>query len=119
MNVLLDTHVFYWWQTDPKRLTREEHECISNPENTIYVSYATAWEMEIKKALGKLRLEDDWMESIQRQSFKWLPIQREHLLALRTLPAHHRDPFDRMLVAQAQSENLTILSHDENVLKYF
>lgn len=119
MNVLMDTHVFYWWQTEPRRLTREEYECISNPDNTIHLSYVSAWEMEIKKALGKLKLEDDWMDSIPRQSFKWLPIRREHLLALRTLPAFHRDPFDRLLVAQARSEGLRMLSHDENVMKYF
>lgn len=119
MNVLIDTHIFLWAKSRPEFLTKNECGILEDPGNQIFFSHASAWELEIKKYNRKIDLEDEWMSYVEQMGFKWLPIQREHLLALRTLPAFHRDPFDRLLVAQARSEDLRMLSHDENVMKYF
>ena len=118
MKYLLDTHVFLWSQSDPKRLSKEERNAISDSSNGIFVSAATAWEIEIKRALGKLDVPDDWMERATAFGVQWLPVRPDHVLALRRLPPYHRDPFDRILVAQSFSEHVRLLSHDPLVLRY-
>ena len=117
MRILIDTHILLWCLEDSPKLTAVARRLIEDPDNEIYVSKATAWEIEIKRMLGKLTIADDFMERIE-EGFSWLPIELRHIKELRTLPSIHRDPFDRMLVAQAQVEGLCLLTHDGKLPPY-
>lgn len=117
MSLLLDTHVVLWWLTDDPTLdddikTKLDHE----PD--VFISPATIWEVTIKQAIGKLREPADLPERIRDSGFRELPISFEHAIAAARLPLIHRDPFDRMLVAQARCENLTLVTRDTNMRKY-
>jgi PIN domain nuclease of toxin-antitoxin system len=101
MTLLLDTHVLLWWLCHPGQLSRHAKKAIQDGSNRVYVSAAVAWEIAIKKSLGKLSVPDDLEEMMDANRFITLPITIPHALAVLTLPDHHRDPFDRMLVAQA------------------
>jgi len=118
MNVLLDTHVLLWWLDDYKALPPTVLASIEEGENTIYVSAASAWEIAIKKALKKLKAPDNLAEALETSRFSPLPITVSHALHAGKLPRHHDDPFDRMLIAQAQSENLTLISQDQRFKQY-
>ncbi len=122
MKVLLDTHPFLWWITDDQRLSLRAREIISKGENEVFVSAATGWEIAIRAQIGRLRLPTEpqkfIVEQLKINAIKSLPIEMRHALHISTLPAHHRDPFDRILVAQAQLENLPILSADPDIGKY-
>ena len=118
MNLLLDTHVLLWWLDDPAELSEPAAAAIRNVANAVYVSAATAWEIVIKKALGKLEAPDDLDEVLRKCHFTPLPIIVANALAVQSLPMHHRDPFDRMLVAQAHVEGMTIVTRDPKVLDY-
>ena len=117
MRILIDTHVLLWCLDDSPKLTAAARRLVEDPDNEIYVSKATAWEIEIKRMLGKLTIADDFMERIE-EGFSWLSIELRHIKELRTLASIHRDPFDRMLVAQAKCEAMTLLSHDDTLLQY-
>jgi len=119
MRILLDTCMVLWWMNDSPELMSSEREVISDPENDIYVSVASAWEVEIKRKLGKLDLPDEWKDAVSDTGFRWLNVLPHHTEGLRTLPDIHRDPFDRMIVAEAKSESMTVLTHDLKVLAYF
>ncbi len=118
MNLLLDTHVLLWWVDDPSLLSEPAAAAIRDVGNAVYVSAATAWEIVIKKALGKLEAPDNLDEVLRECHFTPLPITVAHALAVLSLPMHHRDPFDRMLVAQTNAEGMTIVSRDPKVLEY-
>ncbi len=118
MNLLLDTHVLLWWLDDPAQLSEAARAAIRDEGNVVYVSAATAWEIVIKKALGKLDAPGNLDEVLRDCRFTPLPITIAHTLALQPLPMHHRDPFDRMLVAQARAEEMTIVTRDAKVLEY-
>jgi PIN domain nuclease of toxin-antitoxin system len=118
MNLLLDTHVLLWWLDDPGQLSEAAVAAIRDGANVVCVSAATAWEIVIKKALGKLDAPDNLDEVLHECRFTPLPISVAHALAVRSLPLHHRDPFDRMLVAQAHSEGMTVVTRDPKVLQY-
>jgi PIN domain nuclease of toxin-antitoxin system len=118
MKLLLDTHVLLWWLEDSARLPQTMREFIADPERTVFLSAASAWEIRIKQKLGKLDLPADFDEAVDGTDFQWLPISRRHANATADLPMHHRDPFDRMLVAQAQCESLTLLTVDERLTAY-
>ena len=122
MRVLLDTHCWLWWISDPAHLSEEALETIRTGENEIYFSAASSWEISIKVALGKLLLPEKPSAFIpirlSRDGILPLPIQHAHALHLAGLPLLHRDPFDRMLVAQAQLEKLTLLTADRQLEKY-
>ena len=117
MRILIDAHILLWCLEDSPKLTVAARQLIEDPDNEIYVSKATAWEIEIKRMLGKLTIADDFMERID-EGFCWLPIELRHIKELRALPSIHRDPFDRMLVAQAKCESMTLLSHDDDLPQY-
>jgi PIN domain nuclease of toxin-antitoxin system len=118
MKLLLDTHVLLWWLDDPSQIAEAAVSAIRDPENSVYVSTATVWEIVIKKALGKLLAPDNLDEVLSVCQFSPLSITVEHALAVRNLPLHHHDPFDRMLVAQTKVEGLTIVTRDSDVLRY-
>ena len=112
MNLLLDTQVLIWCLAADRRLKRIARQAIEDDSNRVWVSAASAWEIEIKSALGKLSVPDDLLNQMSANDFDELPIRMERALYLRHLPALHRDPFDRILIAQAVCEGLTIVSAD-------
>jgi PIN domain nuclease of toxin-antitoxin system len=119
---LLDTHVLLWWLFDDPKLSRPAHDVIQAPENAILVSSASGWEIATKHRLGKLAHADEavrHLPSLLRKSrMTVLPITMEHALAAGTLPGPHRDPFDRMLIAQGQIEELPIVTSDRAFHQY-
>ncbi len=122
MRLLLDTHTFIWWDSDPDRLSAQVLSICENPENELLLSVASVWEMQIKRQLGKLELRLPLAELIHQQqmqnSIQLLSITLDHALALDELPVHHKDPFDRLLIAQAHAEDLTLISGDPVFSQY-
>ena len=118
MTLLLDTHVLLWWLADDPRLTPTMREAIADPATSVMVSAASAWEAAIKAAVGKLRVPDGLRDELVRHGFDELPVTVEDGLAAGALPRHHSDPFDRMLIAQAQMEDLTVVSVDRRFAEY-
>jgi PIN domain nuclease of toxin-antitoxin system len=118
VRLLLDTHTFLWWIDGGRTLGREARAAIADGRSDIAVSAASAWEISIKRALGKLRLDADVVDQLRRNRFRSLPITVEHALAAGALPRHHDDPFDRMLAAQALAEGLTIVTRDPRFEPY-
>jgi PIN domain nuclease of toxin-antitoxin system len=118
MTFLLDTHVLLWWLEDPKKLSREAKRAMQDGRNPVYISAVVAWEIAIKKALGKLDSPDDLEGAIEASRFLTLPITISHALAVRSLPDYHRDPFDRMLIAQALHEGFRLVTRDSNIARY-
>jgi len=116
--LLLDTHVLLWWLADDPRLGGKASAAIREGKNQVYVSAASAWEASIKKALGKLEMPEDLDNIVEDERFLKLPISFYHGQVAGQLPPHHRDPFDRMLVAQAQTEGLTIVTADADIALY-
>jgi PIN domain nuclease of toxin-antitoxin system len=117
LRLLLDTHTLLWW-ADGRRLADPAVSAIASPENQVLVSAVSVWETEIKVASGKLRLDFDFATSAVEHGFAPLPITFAHAAAAGRLPPHHRDPWDRMLVAQAQLEGLTIVTRDPVFARY-
>ena len=119
MNLLLDTHVFLWAVDNNPNLSPVAREAIVDGHNIVYVSAATAWEISIKRAIGKLKIpESDYLEELKLHRFMPLSITTEHALVVENLPPHHKDPFDRMLIAQAQEENLAFVTRDPRIKAY-
>jgi PIN domain nuclease of toxin-antitoxin system len=118
VRLLLDTHVLLWWLSANRKLKPSARAAIETPENLIFVSAASIWELRIKESLGKVALPADFTEALNAEAFEHLPVTAVHAHTLRALPMHHRDPFDRMLVAQALIEGLTIVTHDEALHAY-
>ncbi|HWG85329.1 MAG TPA: type II toxin-antitoxin system VapC family toxin [Deinococcales bacterium] len=122
MRLLLDTHVFLWWVGDDERLSGPARDAISHEDNTVLVSVASAWEIAIKASQGRLEVPEDVAAFVRSQAaqndFQLLPVHLSHAAAVRELPWHHRDPFDRMLVAQAIVEEATLVTNDAYVQQY-
>lgn len=118
MNLLLDTHVLLWWLADDDALTDVERVAIAHPDNVIFVSSVTAWEISIKASMGKLDAPENLAEELSLNQFQELSVRIPHGLIAGHLPRHHRDPFDRMLIAQAISEELTLVTHDQKFRNY-
>lgn len=122
MNLLLDTQVFLWLDGDQARLSSAARSACADIGNTLWLSAASAWEMQIKTGLGKLRLQRSLAETIASQqaanALQILPVQLAHTLALNDLPAHHKDPFDRLLIAQARHEDWEVVSADPEFKAY-
>jgi PIN domain nuclease of toxin-antitoxin system len=115
--LLLDTHVFVWWRMNHARLNARARDAISTAP-IVFVSAASAWEAAIKIALGRLILPEPFGHGVDQSGFRRLAISFEHAQAAAELPRHHGDPFDRMLVAQAQLEGCTLVTHDEALAPY-
>jgi PIN domain nuclease of toxin-antitoxin system len=107
-----------WWLSDEPLLPAAAREAISSPDNEVMVSAAAVWEIAIKKAVGRLEAPDDLLEVLTTNDFQTLEITASHALLAGGLPAHHSDPFDRMMIAQASAENLTLVSVDERFPRY-
>ncbi len=118
MSLLLDTHVLLWWLDDHPTLSRKARAAIADGKNLVFISAVVIWEIRIKQALGKLAIPQNFQKVLNAQSFEMLDITVEHAHAIKDLPAHHRDPFDRMLVAQTKVEHLTLVTRDICLKKY-
>lgn len=119
MRVLLDTHVYLWWLLDSPRMPEETRAVIADPAAIVSVSAASIWEASIKSALGRLALDDiDLIAEVDRNGFAELGVSAAHGWTAGQLPPYHRDPFDRILVAQARHEQLLLLSDDEVLARY-
>lgn len=118
MRLLLDTSTLLWWLEADRQLGPTARAGIADPENEVFVSAASAWEISAKRASGKLDASFDLVTTLQRNYFIELPIEVAHAVTAGELPRHHRDPFDRMLVAQARLEDLTLVTGDAEIVKY-
>ncbi len=121
MKLLLDTHTFLWWISEPEKLSRRALELCQDTENILVLSAASIWEMQIKVQLGKLQIKMPLAELIHEQQengIEVLPVEASHIFAVETLPNHHKDPFDRLLVAQAIVEGAILISADPLIAQY-
>lgn len=117
MRLLLDTHIVLWWRQNSPRIGGEARRAIGGADQVL-VSAASAWEVALKTAIGRLRLKDPFAALVARSGFEELPIAFRHAQRLKSLPVHHADPFDRMLIAQAQEEGLLLVTHDRGLEPY-
>ena len=118
MNLLLDTHVLLWWLDDPTLLSKQALTAIKDLNNEVIVSVVSAWEIAIKKALGKLEAPENLKQMIEDAGFTLMLIDYEHVWKVKSLPFHHDDPFDRLLIAQAKIEYLTLVTRDSRFAAY-
>lgn len=118
MNYLLDTHIVLWWLNDSKKLKPSIRTIITTSENNIFTSSASIWEISIKRALGKLKAPENTLEKINESDFQLLSVTARQAWQVQQLPFHHKDPFDRLLIAQAQLEHLSIITADHIFQKY-
>jgi len=118
VRLLLDSHVFIWWLSGDDRLVPELRAAIADPDSLVYVSAASIWELEIKAAIGRLTVTFDLLDDVSANGFQPLAITAEHAVIAARLPRHHADPFDRMLIAQAQCEDLVLASEDPLIARY-
>jgi len=118
MNFILDTHIILWWLDDNDSLPKKYRQEIADRNNICFVSAASVWEISIKSAIGKLDIPDNYLEVLLDQNFREIPISWQHANKVRYLPMHHKDPFDRLLIAQAIVEDLMFLSVDKIISKY-
>ncbi|MEA2080981.1 MAG: type II toxin-antitoxin system VapC family toxin [Pseudomonadota bacterium] len=116
--LLLDTHAFLWWLGNDSRLGPKAREAISDERNDVFVSAVTGWEIAIKRSIGKLSAPDNLDALLEDEGFSPLAITFYHGEQAGSLPPHHKDPFDRMLVAQAQAEGLTLVTRDKQFTLY-
>ena len=121
MNLLIDTHVLLWMMFEPEKLSKKVKQILENTKNIVNVSYLSLWEIAVKVKIGKLEIKmafEDIVENIENQGIIFLPIEKKHISETINLELHHRDPFDRMLIAQSKVENLTMITKDNNFSKY-
>jgi PIN domain nuclease of toxin-antitoxin system len=122
MRYLLDTHTFLWWNMDDAHLSNLAKELIANGNNEVFLSAATAWEIAIKTARGRLTLPEDPTRYVSNRmglhGFQALPVQIHHAVQVYKLPMHHTDPFDRLLIAQSQIESMSLISLDTDIRRY-
>lgn len=122
MRLLLDTHAFIWWIDDDARLSTVARTLLQDRANGVFVSIASIWEIAIKVGLGRLRMPSELRtflaDQVARTGFSILPIAFDHAVAVHALPPHHRDPFDRLLIAQSRQEDLPIVSRDWKLAPY-
>jgi len=118
MNVLLDTHILIWALENNPALSEKTRSAITTGGNMVFVSSASVWEISIKKSMGKLKVPDNLLEELVSHRFSLLNISAEHAQLAGELPLFHKDPFDRMLVAQAKIEKLTLISYDPLIARY-
>lgn len=118
MSYLLDTHIFIWWMEQNKRLPQSTYQILNDPQKQVFLSVASIWEVLIKQSKKKIKLPVDINAGIKHSNFQVLPIGFSHVLRLQKLPLVHQDPFDRILVAQAQFEKMTLITVDPKIKQY-
>jgi PIN domain nuclease of toxin-antitoxin system len=118
MRLLLDTHVFLWWLHDSRQISAAAKDAIPDANNIVYVSAVSVFEVRFKQALRKITIAKNWSEKLCEQDFEHLSFSVDHANATHDLPFIHRDPFDRMLIAQAKTEGMTLVTRDGEVVKY-
>ena len=122
MKLLLDTHVFIWWDSEPDKLSPKVLDACQDQTNVLVLSVVSVWEIQIKTQLGKLELKMPIANIIDQQrrtnGIEILDVRLQHVLALQALPRHHKDPFDRLLIAQTNAERATLVSHDAKLSHY-
>lgn len=119
MRILLDTHILLWWLKDDRRLSDAAVKIIGNAANDIFMSTVNAWEIAIKKSLGRIQIDmNEFLESIKNSGIGVLNITVNHACQISNLPDHHKDPFDRMLIAQSIVEPMRLLTHDDTLIPY-
>lgn len=119
MKLVVDTHILLWWMLNDRKLTKSAQGLIADPENQVFVSSVSVWEIAIKESLGRISISvAELIKAIGANRFDTLSVSFAHCAALSSLPLHHKDPFDRMLIAQCNAENATLLSHDESLAMY-
>ena len=118
MKFLLDTHSLLWTIFEPNKLSKEAQEIIANPQNIICVSLISLWEISIKKNIGRLDIPEEFFEVVVTGGFEILPLTMAQIEQYQTLPLHHRDPFDRMLVVQTIEQQLVLITRDSEIIKY-
>ena len=118
MRLLLDTHAFLWWVSDFRRIAKSARKAIAGPDSEVFVSAVSGWEIAIKKAKGRLSAPDNLASVVEEKRFAHLPLTFDHAERAAALPPHHRDPFDRMLIAQAQAEGLILVTRDSRIPLY-
>lgn len=118
MKLILDTHAALWWLSDDARLGDEAVRQIGDPTNLVFLSAAVVWEVAIKRSLGKLDVPDGFAPTLLEAGAQPLAVRLDHAAAVEELPWHHRDPFDRLLVAQTAVESATLVSGDEALQRY-
>lgn len=118
MILLLDSHTLVWWLASDRALSEQARRAIADPDNNVLVSAATVWELGIKRANGKIEIAEDLVESVEAAGFSGLPATLEDAQMAAALPPHHRDPFDRMLIAQARRLDAVIVSRDRAFAAY-
>ncbi|NYI75479.1 PIN domain-containing protein [Nocardioides panzhihuensis] len=118
MKLILDTHILLWWWDDSPKLPQEARDLIADLDNEVFVSAVSITEIAVKKSIGRLEVEDDFAQGIEDDGFTELPLTAAHGGRLAQLPLIHRDPFDRMLIVQAQAEDATLVTVDDKVRQY-
>jgi len=118
LKLLVDTHVLLWWLTEDDKLSGTGKSIIAAPQNTLFMSAATVLELRIKEAIGKIALPQNFADALADEPFEPLAVTVAHAHAVAALPLHHRDPFDRMLIAQARVDGLKIMTHDAVFREY-
>ncbi len=121
MRLLLDTHLVLWWEANHPRLPKRVTELVRNEAEAVFVSRASLWEIAIKISIGRLKMDiARFTQNVEQHGFEWLDIKNDHLLAVAALPTFddHRDPFDRLLAAQSQTEPLVLLTADSALARY-
>jgi PIN domain nuclease of toxin-antitoxin system len=118
LRFLLDTHLLLWWVGESSSLSTAARQLIADPGNTIFISAVSLWEIHLKSSLGKLRLPADFGAKLSGEYFEDLPLVSAHTSRIASMPWHHRDPFDRMLIAQAQAEALKLLTPNRHLAVY-
>nr|WP_246321625.1 type II toxin-antitoxin system VapC family toxin [Nocardioides panzhihuensis] len=118
VKLILDTHILLWWWDDSPKLPQEARDLIADLDNEVFVSAVSITEIAVKKSIGRLEVEDDFAQGIEDDGFTELPLTAAHGGRLAQLPLIHRDPFDRMLIVQAQAEDATLVTVDDKVRQY-
>jgi hypothetical protein len=118
MRLLLDTHVLIWALLEPTKLPDKIAQLILDENNIVFISVVSIWELQIKKSLGKIILPENFIIELQQSGYEILNIGANHILMLEKLPLFHRDPFDRMLIAQSLCDKIPLLTKDTEILKY-
>ena len=118
MNLILDTHIILWWLDNSDKLPEKYLRAIENSNNICFISSASIWEISIKSAIGKLEIPDNFTDILHQEGFRELPVSWTHAAMVRKLPFHHKDPFDRLIIAQSIIEDYTLLTVDKIIPEY-